>query len=264
MARKFLSGIDVVSQKIVNLADGTNPSDAVNKAQLDSALAGQSWKQPVKAATTANGALASAYANGQTVDGVVLATNDRILIKDQTDAKENGIYKVNASGAPTRATDADTTAELQSATVLVIAGTVNKDRAYTQTTDDPTVGTSDIVFAQVGGGVAYLAGNGLSLTGTTFAVVPKPGGGLTVDGSGVAIDSTYSGLAKRYSTDVPNGSTSAVITHGLGTLDVHVQVREVSTGAVVEPDITVTSTTQVTLGFAVAPTTGQYRVTVIG
>ena len=114
-----------------------------------------------------------------------------------------------------------------------------------------------------GTGVTYTAGNGLALAGSVFSVSPKSGGGLTVDGTGVGIDSSYSGLGKRYSVDVPSGSATAAITHGLGTLDVLVMVREISGGAFVEPDIAVTSATVVTLTFATAPTAGQYRVTVL-
>ena len=159
---------------------------------MDNLLAGLRWKQPVRVATTANGTLASAFADGSTVDGVTLATGDRILIKDQSTQTENGIYVTAASGAPTRATDADSSAELNSATVFVMAGSVNADRAYTQTTDNPTIGSSNIVFAQFGGGTAYSAdGQGLELSGTTFSLeldgttLAKSGSGLRV-GSGAA------------------------------------------------------------------------------
>lgn len=150
------------------------------------------WKAPVRAATTTNGTFASAYANGSTVDGVTLATGDRILIKDQATQTENGIYTVNASGAPTRASDADSTAELNGASVLVTTGTVNADKAYTQTTDNPTIGSSNIVWAQFGGGGSYTAdGQGIELSGSTFSIeldgttLAKSGSGLRV-GSGAA------------------------------------------------------------------------------
>jgi hypothetical protein len=69
--------------------------------------------------------LASAVENGDPMDGLTLATNDRVLLAYQTAGAENGIYKVNASGAPTRDTDADTWNELVGAEVYVTAGTVN-------------------------------------------------------------------------------------------------------------------------------------------
>lgn len=264
MSRQLRTGADLNNQPIVNLASPTNPTDAATKGYVDNALAGLAWKQPVRVATTAAGTLASSFANGSTVDGVTLATGDRILIKNQAAGAENGIYTVNASGAPTRATDADTTAELQSATVYVIAGTTNKDQAFTQTADSPTPGTTSLVFAQVGGGTAYTAGNGLGLSGTTFSVTPKSGGGLIVDGTGVSIDPTYTGAARRFATTLAAGGTSTAVTHNLATTDVHVQVYDVTgTPVLVDVDVTVTSANVVTIGTAVAVTTGQYRVVIV-
>lgn len=261
MARKFLTGLDVTNQKIINLGDPSSASDAATKNYVDNAVRGLSWKAPVNTATTANGALATAYANGQTVDGVALTTGMRILLKNQTAQAENGIYTVNASGAPTRAVDADSTSELQSATVFVISGTTNKDTAYTQTTDAPVIGTDNIVFAQVGGGTVYTAGNGLTLAGSQFSV-NADGTSIIADGTNVRVNPAYSGLAKRYAIDVPTSAT-ATITHNLGTTDVIVQVWEKSSGALVECDVATTSTTVVTLTFASAPTSGQFRCVVV-
>lgn len=110
-----------------------------------------SWKQSVRVATTANGTLASAYENGDTVDGVTLATGDRILIKNQSTGAENGIYTVNASGSPTRATDADSGAEMLAATVFVNEGTANADTVWACITNATiTVGSTSLTFAQVG------------------------------------------------------------------------------------------------------------------
>jgi hypothetical protein len=137
------------------------PSQHAVKSYVDGKVAGLSWKQAVRAATTANGTLASAYENGDTIDGVTLATGDRILIKNQTTASENGIYTVNASGAPTRATDADSGAELVNATVYVSEGTTNADTQWTCTTNATiTVGTTSLTFAQLtsGGGGSYSGG----------------------------------------------------------------------------------------------------------
>jgi phage-related tail fiber protein len=108
-----------------------------------------SWKDEVRAATTANGTLASAFENGDTIDGVVLATGDRILIKDQTSGSENGIYVVAASGAPTRATDADTGAEMLGAIVPVMEGTVNADKVFKCTNNATiTINTTALVFIE--------------------------------------------------------------------------------------------------------------------
>ena len=261
MSKKFYTGIDVVNQKITNLADGSAPSDAVTKQQLDAIARGLDWKNSVRAATTANLTLSAP----QTVDGVSLVAGDRVLVKDQSTASTNGIYVV-ASGAWTRATDFDDSTEVTAAACIPVeSGTVNGDAVFILTTDGAiTVGTTALNFTRLGGaGVAYLAGNGLNLSGSTFTVVPKSGGGLAVDSTGVYIDPAFGSLAKRYAADVPTSAT-ATITHNLGTTDVLVQVYEKTGGAQVECDVTATSANVVTLGFAVAPTSGQFRVVVLG
>lgn len=133
----------------------TDQSDLVSyvSAQILAAVQGLKWKDSVKVATTANGTLATAYENGDTVDGVTLVTGDRILIKNQSTQSENGIYIVNASGAPTRAGDANVAAELEGATVTVQQGTSNANTTWTQTTDGITLGSSNIVWAQFGSSV---------------------------------------------------------------------------------------------------------------
>lgn len=127
--------VSMNNQKITSLANGTATSDAINLGQLQAAVQGFSWKTSVRAASTANGTLASAFENGDTLDGVTLVTGDRILLKNQTTASEDGIYTVNASGAPTRAVDADTFGELENATVMVNEGTANAGTAWNQTVE---------------------------------------------------------------------------------------------------------------------------------
>lgn len=112
--------------------------------------AGTSWKEKVRVATTANGTLASAFENGDTIDGVVLATGDRILLKNQTAGAENGIYVVAASGAPTRANDADSSDELVNATVKVSEGTINADTEWQCTTNATiTVNTTALTWVMM-------------------------------------------------------------------------------------------------------------------
>lgn len=146
------------------------PTQQAVKGYVDNNLNGLSWKQAVRVATTANGTLATAFANGQTIDGVVLATGNRILIKNQTTQTDNGIYTVNASGTPTRATDSDTGTELISATVLITAGTVNADTQWTCTNDTITLGVTNIAFAQIAGAGTYTNGTGLTLSGNSFSI----------------------------------------------------------------------------------------------
>lgn len=195
MARKFLNGIDANSQRIQSVADPSSASDAATKSYVDARLDGLQWKTAVKVATTTNGTLASAYENGDSVDGVTLATGDRILIKDQSTQSENGIYVVAASGAPARASDASTSAELDSATVMVQQGTVNADRSYTQTTNAPTVGSSNIVWVEKGGGSTYVAGDGLSESPAgTFNVATGSGLETSSDTVRIAAGAAGAGL----------------------------------------------------------------------
>jgi len=105
-------------------------------------------KESIIVTTTENGTLSTAYANGQTVNGVVLATGDRILIKDQTNGSENGIYKVPANGAPARAEDMPIGEKVAGVKVTTEEGTVNKDKTFLCTNDDGSdvVGTDNLVF----------------------------------------------------------------------------------------------------------------------
>lgn len=145
-------------------------------------------KEAVVAATTANGTLATAFANGQTIDGVTLVTGDRILIKDQSTASENGIYVVTA-GAPTRATDMDDASEFYNGYVFVTGGTSNANSGWIETLTVTTVDTNPVAFQQFSASNSYTAGNGLRLVGSEFSAVAHTG--IAVSGSGVAIDPTY-------------------------------------------------------------------------
>lgn len=133
---------------------------------------GISWIASVRVATTANGTLATAFENGDTIDGVVLATGDRILLKDQSTAADNGIYIVAASGAPTRATDYDLGGvEVKSSTAIPVReGTANGGKIYILTTLDPiTVGATSLNFFLFG-----IANYGTAVTtdtGTTYTFV---------------------------------------------------------------------------------------------
>lgn len=144
--------------KLTNVATPTSANDAANKAYVDAAINGLDWKASVRVATIANGTLATAFANGQTVDGVNLNTGDRILLKNQTTASENGIYVVAASGAPTRAGDMAAASSAANASVYVEEGAVNADRNYqcTNNVGSDVVGTNNLTFTQFGTGIGAL------------------------------------------------------------------------------------------------------------
>jgi len=165
------AAVSLNSQKITSLATPTDGTDAATKAYVDSAAEGLHVHESARAATTANINLANAVENGDTLDGVVLATGDRILVKNQTTQSENGIYVVAASGQPSRALDFDTAAEVDSGDfVFVYSGTANGGTGWVQTNRPATIGTDPIAFSQFSGAGTFLAGNGLTLTGNSFSI----------------------------------------------------------------------------------------------
>lgn len=147
----FSAGI-VTAGTVTGLANPVNGTDAANKSYVDASAAGLTVKQAARAGTTANVTLAGGAPN--VVDGVTLALNDRILVKNQADQTQNGIYYVatlgtGSNGTWTRTTDADTGAELATGTyIFIAAGTANANAAYTMVTQGTiTLGTSLIVWA---------------------------------------------------------------------------------------------------------------------
>ena len=181
------------SYKVINLAAPSADSDAATKGYVDTVAAGLKWKPSVKAATTENGTLATAFANGATIDGISLSTGDRILIKDQSTGAENGIYEVQASGAPVRVTDFDANGEIPAAAVFVEEGTQNESTGWVCSNDDAVnIGVTALTFVQFTGAGTYAAGDGLDLSGTTFSVVASElvGTGLSESGNNLVVDDT--------------------------------------------------------------------------
>ena len=160
------------TNKITGLGTPTDGTDAATKNYVDSAAQGIDWKASVRAATTANVTLASDLENGDVLDGVTLATGNRILVKNQSTGSENGIYVVKSSGAPDRSTDADLAAELTSNfAVFVEEGTLNADQGYVLTNDGAiTIGTTALAFTQFTGLGQIVAGTGLDKTGNTLDI----------------------------------------------------------------------------------------------
>ena len=259
--------LDLQLQKITQLADGTAPTDAVTKAQLDAMFRGLKWKNSVKVATTGPITLSAP----QTIDSIAVIAGDRVLVKDQASAPTNGIYVV-AAGAWTRATDFDDSVEVTTGAAIPIEqGTANGDSVQILTTDAAiTVGTTALANTRLGGaGVSYTAGanGGLSLSGSAFSILLDTNSGLVLGAGGIKLDTTQFanlGISRKYAVDVPNSSTTATITHNLGTVDVHVQIIDNASGVVVLHEESSRTTNTVVLVFAVAPTSGQYRAIVVG
>jgi len=179
--------VDVNSSRITSVTDPTSDQDAATKAYVDSVANGLDVKESCSVATTAN--LSATYNNGAgtltagsngalSVDGVTVSVNDRILVKDQSSAVQNGIYKVTATGGGsaafvlTRSPDADTASELTGGTFFFVeAGTANADNGYVATHNGtPTFGSTNITFAQFSGAGQISAGDALTKTGNQIDV----------------------------------------------------------------------------------------------
>lgn len=266
MPTKVVNGLDLLSQRIQNVGAASLGTDAVTLDQVQAFLRGLDTKDPVRVATTG----AITLSGTQTIDGVTLVVGDAVLVKNQGSALANGIYLV-ASGAWTRRTDADENSEVTAGlSVTVLEGTTKGSGTsqtspllYTLSNSGAiTLGTTALNFVPVGGSaITYSAGNGLSLSGTTFSVTPKASGGIVVDGTGVSVDTGT--VSRRYSAAIGDGAaTSITVTHNLNTTEVGVALWEVSSGAQVIPDVTGRTVNTVVLAFASAPASGAYRVKV--
>ena len=206
------AAVNLNSQKITNLADPTADADAANKGYVDGVAQGLDVKDSVVATTTANGTLSTAFANGQSIDGVTLQTGDRILLKNQTTASQNGIYNVNASGAPSRATDMGTGSNAAGAFVFVEQGTVNAENGFTCTSDtgSAVVGTNNLTFAQFSGAGQIIAGDGLDKSGNTLSVDLKAIGGLVIESTELALKLDASSITGTLAIgDGGTGATTA-------------------------------------------------------
>ena len=206
------SAVSMNSQKITGLADPTGDNDAANKGYVDGVAQGLDVKDSVVATTTANGTLSTAFANGQSIDGVTLQTGDRILIKNQTTASQNGIYNVNASGAPSRTTDMATGANAAGAFVFVEQGTINAENGFTCTSDtgSAVVGTNNLTFAQFSGAGQIIAGDGIAKSGNTLSADLKTNGGLVIESAKIAVKLDATSITGTLALgDGGTGATSA-------------------------------------------------------
>jgi hypothetical protein len=203
--------VSMATYKITSLGTPTDSTDAATKAYVDSVTEGLHIHEAAVAATTANVNLANALENGDVLDGITLATGNRILVKNQTTQSENGIYVVAASGQPTRATDFDTAQEVDGGDfIFVYSGTANGSTGWVQTNKPATIGTDAIAFTQFSGAGTFLAGNGLTLTGNSFSINTTITADLST--SQTLTNKSISGSANTLSNIANSSLTNSAIT----------------------------------------------------
>ena len=204
------SAVSLNSQKITGLADPTADADAANKGYVDGVAQGLDIKDSCQAATTANITISTALNNGDTLDGVTLSTNDRVLVKDQSTASQNGIYVVGSS--PARAADLATGSNAAGFFTFVEKGTVNADNGFVCTSDSGSavVGTNNLTIAQFSGAGQITAADGLQKSGNTLSVDLKSNGGLVIESTELAVNLGASSITGTLAiSDGGTGATSA-------------------------------------------------------
>jgi len=210
------------------VATPTDSNHIATKGYVDAARQGLDVKQSVRVATTAAINLASDLNAGDTIDGVTLVAGDRVLVKNQSTALENGIYVATTSGAASRSSDANgtvDTGELKSGTfTFVEEGTVNSDKGFVVSTNGTiTIDTTAIAWTQFSGAGSFTSGDGLSQDGNTINVnVTANRTAITADAIDIA--STYVGQSSittlgTITTGVWNGTDVAVTDGGTGASD---------------------------------------------
>lgn len=248
--------------RIVGLLDGVSAQDAVTVSQLRAAIEGIAWKDNVRVAAQVNTTISGP---GSSINSITMSVGDRVLLNNQTAQTENGIYIWNgAAVAMTRALDASTFDELESAVVTVDEGT-SAGATYRQTAVNGVIGTNNIVWTSFGtsapaasesvAGILEIATQAETDAGTDDLRAVTP---LKLKTSKL--------FNKSFAGNVGDGSaTSYNIDHNLNTRDVIVRVyRNSGNYDDVECDIQRSTVNRVILVFAAAPTTNQHRVVIQG
>ena len=202
--------VSLNSQTITDVADPVNAQDAATKGFVEATSQGLDVKNSCKAATTGNITISTALNNGDTLDGVTLATNDRVLVKDQSTASQNGIYIVGSS--PARADDLAAGADAAGMFTFVEQGTVNADNGFVCTSNkgSAVVGTNNLTFAQFSGAGQITAGDGLDKSGNTLSIDLKSNGGLAFESTELALNLSGSSITGTLAiSDGGTGATSA-------------------------------------------------------
>jgi|TARA_R100000030_G_scaffold73723_2_gene56963 uncharacterized cupin superfamily protein len=199
--------VDINSNELTNVSDPTSAQSAATKAYVDAVKTGLDVKDSVKVATTANITLSGT----QTIDGVAVSADERVLVKNQSTGSENGIYDCKA-GTWARSSDFDANSEVTSgAFVFVEQGTANADSGFVLTTDGSiTVGTTALSFTQFSGAGQITAGDGLQKSGNTLSADIKANGGIVIENAELAVKLDATSITGTLAiSDGGTGATSA-------------------------------------------------------
>jgi len=182
---KMLVNLDMTQNAVINVADPVNGQDAANKRYVDSVAQGLDVKESVRVATTANIALTGTPA----IDGVTVAIGDRVLVKNQTAAIDNGVYIVTAA-AWTRAADYAAGAVAAGSFTFIEEGATQSDSGWVCTSDkgSDVVATNTLEYSQFSGAGTFEAGNGLQKIGSVISVLAPATSGLTAAVSGLTVN----------------------------------------------------------------------------
>ena len=201
------AAVSLNSQKITSLATPTATTDAATKGYVDSVSQGLDIKDSVKVATTANITLSGT----QTIDGVGVSADERVLVKDQSTASQNGLYLCKASTWE-RTVDLAAGSNAAGMFTFVEQGTVNADNGFvcTQDTGSAVTGTNNITFAQFSGAGQITTADGIQKSGNTLSVDLKSNGGLVIESAEIAVDLAASSITGTLAIgDGGTGATSA-------------------------------------------------------
>jgi len=185
IATQNANNVALTGGTITGLGDPSSSSEAATKNYVDNLVTGLRTRVIARVASTANVNISTGLENGDTLDGVTLATGNRVLLKDQSTASQNGLYIVVASGAASRDTEFDIISEIAGQLILVSEGTTHADDLFLCTTDaSATLGSSSISYTQV-----FPSAGG---TVTSVAVADSGSSEFTVTGSPITSSGTIS------------------------------------------------------------------------
>lgn len=266
-----LEGNTEVGHKLTKVSEPTEAEDAANKSYVDKKANGLAWKSPAYVATiealptnTVTGEVIEANANATlTIDGKEPGVGKRVLVKNQAETKNNGIYEMLVKGEAgakwkmTRTADTNTTAELEDATLFIEAGTTLEGHCFNQSATVTTVGTTAQTWVEIQNATAitteatFLERSGNEIKVKSFTGAPAlPGEGE------VSAASKGNGRKVSFAIKGNNSLTEFTLTHNLNTRLLNVQAQENSGG---EPTLPVeigwepTSANAIKISFAVKP-----------